>query len=163
MAHQRMPAAVEAAAAPAAPAAPPGRGYPEPFAARVAGRVRRPLGDLFGLTNFGVNLTRLPPGGMSALRHTHSREDEFVYILEGEPVLVTNAGETALRPGMCAGFKAGSGNAHHLLNRTMQDVVYLEIGDRNSGDTVVYPDDDIGRALAPDGSRHFVRRDGTPY
>lgn len=163
MAHQRMPAAVEAAATPAAPAATPGRGYPEPFAARVAGRVRRPLGDLFGLTNFGINLTRLPPGGMSALRHTHSREDEFVYVLEGEPVLVTNAGETPLRPGMCAGFKAGSGNAHHLLNRTMHDVVYLEIGDRDPGDTVVYPDDDIGRALAPDGSRHFVHRDGTPY
>ncbi len=108
--------AIEAAAAPTAR---PGRGYPEPFATRVAGRVRRPLGDLFGLTNFGVNLTRLPPGGMSALRHTHAREDEFIYILEGEPVLVTNAGETQLRPGMCAGFKAGSGDGHHLLNRTI--------------------------------------------
>jgi len=77
--------------------------------------------------------------------------------------LVTNAGETILRPGMCAGFKAGDGNAHHLSNRTMRDVVYLEIGDRNPGDTVVYPDDDIGRALAPDGARRFVRNDGTPY
>jgi uncharacterized cupin superfamily protein len=85
----------------------PGRGYPEPFASRVAGRVRRALGDAFGLTHFGVNLTRLPPGGMSALRHTHSGEDEFVYILEGEPILVTNAGETALRPGMCAGSRPG--------------------------------------------------------
>jgi uncharacterized cupin superfamily protein len=160
MVQETAPQAVEAAAAPVAR---PGRGYPEPFAARVAGRVRRPLGDLFGLTNFGVNLTRLPPGGMSALRHTHSREDEFVYILEGEPVLVTNAGEMALSPGMCAGFKAGSGNAHHLLNRTVRDVVYLEIGDRNPGDTVVYPDDDIGRALAPDGARHFVHKDGTRY
>ena len=160
MADTATPQAVEAAAAPAAR---PGRGYPEPFATRVAGRVRRPLGDLFGLTSFGVNLTRLPPGGVSALRHTHTREDEFVYIVEGEPVLVTNAGETALRPGMCAGFKAGDGNAHHLLNRTMHDVVYLEIGGRDPGDTVVYPDDDIGRALAPDGGRLFVRRDGRPY
>lgn len=160
MAEEARPQAIEAGQAPVAR---PGRGYPEPFATRVAGRVRRPLGDLFGLTNFGVNLTRLPPGGLSALRHTHTREDEFIYIIEGEPVLVTNAGETALRPGMCAGFKAGDGNAHHLLNRTMHDVVYLEIGDRHGGDTVIYPDDDIGRALAPDGTRHFVRRDGTPY
>ncbi|MGH7063919.1 MAG: cupin domain-containing protein [Stellaceae bacterium] len=160
MADETKPAAVEAEAAPVAR---PGRGYPEPFATRVAGRLRRPLGDFFGLTNFGVNLTRLPPGGMSALRHTHSREDELIYIVEGEPVLVTDAGETALRPGMCAGFKAGSGDGHHLLNRSTRDVVYLEIGDRNPGDTVVYPDDDIGRALAPDGTRRFVHRDGRPY
>jgi uncharacterized cupin superfamily protein len=160
MAEETRAQAIEAATAPVAR---PGRGYPEPFASRVAGRVRRPLGDLFGLANFGVNLTRLPPGGLSALRHTHTREDEFIYILEGEPVLVTNGSETTLRPGMCAGFKAGDGNAHHLSNRTTRDVVYLEIGDRNPGDTVVYPDDDIGRALAPDGSRCFVHRDGTPY
>ena len=89
MANETNPAAIEATAAPTAR---PGRGYPEPFATRVAGRVRRPLGDFFGLTNFGVNLTRLPPGGMSALRHTHAREDEFIYVVEGEPVLVTNAG-----------------------------------------------------------------------
>jgi uncharacterized cupin superfamily protein len=160
MANETNPVAIEAAAAPTAR---PGRGYPEPFATRVAGRVRRPLGDFFGLTNFGVNLTRLPPGGMSALRHTHSREDEFIYVVEGEPVLVTNAGETQLRPGMCAGFKAGSGDGHHLLNRTTHDVVYLEVGDRNPGDTVIYPDDDIGRALAPDGSRQFVHKDGRAY
>jgi len=108
-------------------------------------------------------LTRLPPGGMSALRHTHSSEDEFVYVLEGEPVLVTNMGETSMRPGMCAGFKAGSGNAHHLINRTDREIVYLEIGDRNAGDTVIYPDDDLGRALAPDGTRVFVHKDGRPY
>jgi uncharacterized cupin superfamily protein len=160
MANETNPVAIEAAAMPVTR---PGRGYPEPFATRVAGRVRRQLGDFFGLTNFGVNLTRLPPGGLSALRHTHTREDEFIYVIEGEPVLVTNVGETQLRPGMCAGFKAGSGDGHHLLNRTTHDVVYLEIGDRNSGDTVVYPDDDIGRALAPDGSRHFVHNDGRPY
>ncbi|HEV2099654.1 MAG TPA: cupin domain-containing protein [Stellaceae bacterium] len=160
MAEETAPQAIEASSAPQSR---PGRGYPEPFATRVAGRVRRPLGDLFGLTNFGVNLTQLPPGGVSALRHTHTREDEFIYIVEGEPILVTNAGETQLRPGMCAGFKAGSGNAHHLLNRTARAVVYLEIGDRNPGDTVVYPDDDIGRALSPDGTRLFVHRDGRPY
>jgi uncharacterized cupin superfamily protein len=153
-------AAVEAAALPPARAA---RGYPEPFAARVAGRERRVLGDAFGLTRFGVNMTRLPPGGMSALRHTHSREDEFIYVLEGEPVLVTNVGETALRPGMCAGFQAGSGDAHHLINRSGSDVVYLEVGDRDPGDTVIYPDDDIGRALSPEGSRVFVHKDGRPY
>jgi len=154
------PIAVDAAALPPNR---PGRGYPEPFASRVAGRERRALGDAFGLTNFGVNMTRLPPGGMSALRHTHTREAEFVYILEGEPVLVTNAGETPLRPGMCAGFKSGSGDAHHLINRSDRVVVYLEIGDRNPGDTVVYPDDDLGRALTPNGERAFVHRDGRPY
>jgi len=160
MSEAQKPAAIEAAAVPPTRAS---RGYPEPFAARVAGRERRALGDAFGLTNFGVNLTRLPPGGMSALRHTHMRGDEFLYILQGEPVLVTNAGETPLRPGMCAGFKAGSGDAHHLINRSDRDVLYLEIGDRNPGDTVIYPDDDIGRALTPNGERAFVRRDGTPY
>jgi uncharacterized cupin superfamily protein len=160
MADEAAPVAIEAdAVAPTRP----GRGYPEPFASRVAGRVRRALGDHFGLTHFGVNLTRLPAGGMSALRHTHRSEDEFIYILEGDPILVTNRGETALHPGMCAGFKAGSGDAHHLINRTEREVVYLEIGDRNPGDTVIYPDDDLGRALAPDGSRIFVHRDGRPY
>ena len=122
------PTAIDAASVPPSRA---GRGYPEPFAARVTGRERRVLGDAFGLTSFGVNLTRLPPGGMSALRHTHTREDEFIYVIEGEPILMTNAGETQLRPGMCAGFKAGSGDAHHLLNRSGGDIVYLEVGDRN--------------------------------
>lgn len=148
-----------------APVSRPPSGYPEPHGSRVrvAGRERRPLGDLFGLTHFGVNLARLPPGAMSALRHAHTGEDELVYILEGEPTLVTDAGETPLRPGMCAGFKAGSGDAHHLVNRSGQDVLYLEIGDRNPGDTVVYPDDDLGRALSADGRRIFVHRDGRPY
>jgi uncharacterized cupin superfamily protein len=160
MAEATKPVAVEAGAV--EPMRPAG-GYPEPYRSRAAGRVRRVLGDLFGLTNFGVNLTRLPPGGISALRHTHSREDEFVFILEGEPTLVTDAGETPLRPGMCAGFKAGSGDGHHLVNRSQAEVAYLEIGDRNLGDTVVYPDDDLGRALTADGRRIFVHRDGTPY
>ncbi len=158
--EERRPLAIEAAAVPEARAT---IHYPEPFHSRVRGRVRRALGNFFGLTNFGVNLTRIPPGGASALRHTHSREDELVYILEGEPTLVTNAGETPLRPGMCAGFKAGSGDAHHLVNRSDRDAVYLEIGDRNPGDTVIYPDDDIGRAISPEGRRIFVHRDGRPY
>lgn len=137
--------------------------YPAPFAARVAGRLKRPLGDPFGLTSFGVNLTRLAPGAMSALRHAHTKQDEFVYVLEGEPTLVTDEGETALRPGMCAGFEAGTGNGHHLVNRTGRDVVILEVGDRTPGDSATYPDDDIAAALGPDGRWRFTRKDGTPY
>src|SRR6266571_7811944 len=113
--------------------------YPEPFASRMAVREKRPLGDLFGLTNFGVNLTRLAPGAVSALRHAHSHQDEFVYVIEGHPTLVTDAGETQLVPGMCAGFKAASGDAHHLVNRTKRDVLYLGVGDRTAGDAVIYP------------------------
>jgi len=137
--------------------------YPEPFASRVAGREKRPLGELFGLRNFGVNLTRLAPGAMSALRHAHSRQDEFVYVLEGRPTLVTDDRETPLEPGMCAGFRAGSGEGHHLVNRSAQDVVYLEVGDRTGGDEASYPDDDLKAALDPDGRWRFTRKDGTPY
>ena len=93
--------------------------YPEPFASRMAGREKRPLGDLFGVSNFGVNLTRLMPGAGSALRHAHTKQDEFVYILEGHPVLITDQGETPLSPGMCAGFKAGTGNGHQLVNLSL--------------------------------------------
>ena len=137
--------------------------YPEPFFSRMARREKRPLGDLFGLTNFGVNLTRLAPGGESALRHAHSRQDEFVYILEGNPTLITDAGETSLEPGMCAGFKAGTGDAHHLVNRTRSDVVYIEVGDRATGDEGRYPDDDIQAVLGADGKWRFTRKDGSPY
>ena len=112
---QNAPVAIVAAQAP--PRAKPSI-YPEPFASRMAGREKRPLGDLFGLANFGVNLVRLLPGAGSALRHAHSRQDEFVYILQGNAVLITDAGETQLSAGMCAGFKAGTGNAHQLLNRS---------------------------------------------
>ena len=97
--------------------------YPEPFASRMAGREKRPLGDLFGLTNFGVNLTRLAPKGASALRHAHSKQDEFIYVLQGHPTLHTDEGRTRLSPGMCAGFKAGSGNGHCLINETADEVV----------------------------------------
>jgi len=137
--------------------------YPEKFAARLGGRVKRQLGEQFGLTIFGVNLTHLPPGAMSALRHAHTMQDEFVYILEGAPTLITNAGETQLKPGMCAGFKAGTGDAHHLVNRGATDVVYLEIGDRTRGDEVDYPDDDIVAVKNSDGTRKFTRKDGTSY
>ncbi|HTZ66404.1 MAG TPA: cupin domain-containing protein [Roseiarcus sp.] len=136
--------------------------YPEPFASRMTGRDKRPLGDLFGLVNFGVNLTRLAPGGSSALRHAHTKQDEFVYILDGRPTLVTNAGRTALKAGMCAGFKAGTGDAHCLVNETEEDVVYLEIGDRTAGDAVEYPDDDIA-VVTIDGQRRAAHKDGTPY
>jgi uncharacterized cupin superfamily protein len=134
--------------------------YPPPYAARVSGREKRILGNLFGLTNFGVNLTRLEPGAASALRHAHQQQDEFVYVLQGTPTLVTDGGATLLQPGMCAGFKAGTGDAHHLVNRSDADVLYLEIGDRSAGDAVVYPDDDL-KAVFVDGQWQMTRKDGT--
>ena len=137
--------------------------YPEPFASRMAGREKRALGDVFGLTNFGVNLTKLAPGTMSALRHAHTRQDEFVYILEGEPTLVTDGHRTKLTPGMCAGFKAGTGNGHHLVNETARPVIYLEIGDRSAGDGATYPDDDIVAIFGPGNTWRYTRKDGTPY
>lgn len=136
--------------------------YPEPFASQMAGRRKQPLGDLFGLTNFGVNLTRLLPGAVSALRHAHSKQDEFVYILEGHPTLHTDEGRARLSPGMCAGFKAGTGNGHRLMNETREDVLYLEVGDRTPGDEGSYPDDDL-RAAMVDGNWRFVHKDGSPY
>ena len=129
----------------------------------MAGREKRPLGDLFGLAKFGVNLTRLAPGGVSALRHAHSRQDEFVYVFAGCPTLVTDTGETPMSPGMCAGFKAGTGDGHHLVNRTGESVVFLEVGDRGAGDGVTYPDDDIQAVLGADGKWQFAHKDGTPY
>jgi len=138
-------------------------GYPVHIAKMVAGRSKHPLGDLFGLTNFGVNLTRLAPGAHSALRHAHGKQDEFVYVLEGEAVLITDAGETLLKPGMCAGFKAGTGDAHHMVNRTNKDVVFLEVGDRSAGDSVSYPDDDVVAVYGADGKWKYSRKDGTPY
>ena len=138
-------------------------GYPEKFRARVEGREKRPLGDLFGLSNFGVNLTRLAPGAESSVRHAHAKQDEFVYILEGHPTLVTDAGATELSPGMCAGFKAGTGDGHHLVNRSKQDVLYLEIGDRTRGDSATYPDDDLQVVQDAQGNWRYLHKDGTPY
>lgn len=136
--------------------------YPEPFFSRMGKREKRPLGDLFGLKNFGANLTTLRPGGESALLHRHSKQDEFIYIVTGHPTLVTDDGETALAPGMCAGFPA-QGAAHQLVNRTDADVVYLEIGDRTPGDEGSYPADDLQATLGPDGKWRFTHKDGTPY
>jgi uncharacterized cupin superfamily protein len=153
-------AAIEAAAAP--PRAPV-LTFPEPLASLMKGRIRHPLASHFGITNFGVNLTYLPPGSISAPRHFHSHQDEFVYVLEGTPILVTSAGEMPLRPGMCAGFNAGNDNAHQLINRSDTMVVYLEMGDRTAGDAVTYPDEDIKIDKMPDGRLQVVRKNGSPY
>jgi uncharacterized cupin superfamily protein len=134
--------------------------YPEPFRSRMAGRIKQPLGDLFGLRHFGVNRTTIAPGAMSALLHRHSRQDEFVLILQGEAVLVTDQGEFVMEAGMCAGFPAG-GIAHHLVNRSDQPVVYLEIGDRTAGDEASYPADDLKAVMGKDGAWSFTRKDGT--
>ena len=136
--------------------------YPDMFAVRMEGREKRVLGDVFGLTNFGVNLTRLMPGAQSALRHAHTRQDEFIYILEGRPILVTDACETQLEPGMCAGFKAGTGDAHMIVNRSGSDAVYLEIGDRTPSDEASYPDDDL-KAVMTENGWAFTHKNGTPY
>lgn len=159
MTDARYPAALVADKAP--PRTKPSA-YPEPFASKMAGRTKRPLGDAFGLTNFGVNLTTLAPGAVSSLRHAHSKQDELVYILRGLPTLQTDEGHTVLGPGMCAGFRAGTGNGHRLVNDTDEDVVYLEIGDRAPGDEGSYPDDDL-HAVLVDGKWAFTRKDGTPY
>lgn len=137
--------------------------YPEPFASLMAKREKSLLGEIFGLTNFGVNLTRIMPGGQSALRHAHTKQDEFIYVVSGTATLITNAGEATLEPGMCAGFKAGTGDAHHLVNRTSDDVVYLEVGDRASGDTATYPDDDLQAISAGAGQWRFLHKDGSSY
>jgi uncharacterized cupin superfamily protein len=135
-----------------------GSGYPPPYGAPCAARVRTRLGDAAGLTDFGVNLLRLPPGTWSSQRHWHTAEDEFVYVLEGEVVLVTDAGEETLRPGDCAGFKAGADDGHRLQNRSQTEVVLLEVGSRRAEDAVDYPDIDL--RFSPDGYTH---KDGSPY
>ena len=135
--------------------------YPADLAAKIAGREKRVLGDLFGLTNFGVNLTRLGPGAASSLHHAHAKQDEFIYVLEGTPVLVAGDREVPLSPGMCAGF-AAAGAAHHLVNRSDRDVVYLEIGDRTPGDSAIYPEDDLVAEAMPEGGWRYTRKDGTP-
>jgi uncharacterized cupin superfamily protein len=136
--------------------------YPEPFFSRMSKREKRPLGDLFGLKNFGVNLTTLHPGGESALLHRHSKQDEFIYILQGNPTLVTDRGEVLLAPGMCAGFPA-QGLAHQLVNRSNGNVIYLEFGDRTPGDEGSYPADDIKAILNADGKWQFTHKDGRRY
>ncbi len=120
-----------------------GSGYPEPFKSRMGDRAKRRLGEAFGISQFGVNLVVLGPGAQSALRHWHTLEEEFVYLLEGELVLVTDAGETTLCAGDCAGYPAGSGNGHHMVNRSAAAARYLEVGGRCEGDVAFYPDDDL--------------------
>ncbi len=139
-----------------------GSSYPEPFAKAVAGREKRALGDAVGLKNFGVNLVRLPPGAVSSQRHWHSRQDEFVYVVDGELTLVTESGEQILGPGMAAGFPAGVRDGHHLINRSQSDAHYLEVGDRGEDDDVDYPDIDMLRRDL-DGKGRFIHKDGTPY
>jgi len=159
MPEPSLPVAIVAAEAPARTKP---SNYPEPFASRMKGRTKRALGDLFGLANFGVNLTRLAPHAVSALRHAHTRQDEFIYILQGHPTLHTDEGRTPLAPGMCAGFKAGTGNGHCLVNDTDEEVVYLEVGDRTPGDEGSYPDDDL-QAVMKNGRWVFMHKDGSPY
>jgi uncharacterized cupin superfamily protein len=136
--------------------------YPEPFRSRMNNRIKAQLGEFFGIKNFGINLTRLYPGGESALLHKHSKQDEFIYILEGEATLVTEDGEHVLTSGMCAGFPA-NGTAHQLLNRSSKDVLYLEVGDRTPNDEATYPKDDLKASMNPNGTWTFTHKDGTPY
>jgi len=137
-------------------------GYPAPFRDAVAGRERKRLGNAVGLDQFGVNLTRLKPGAASSQRHWHEAEDEFVYIVEGEVVLCENDGETALRPGDAAGWKAGVANGHCLINRSARDAVYLEIGTRTKHDRVDYPSIDM-RVVKDDSGMHYLHKSGEPY
>jgi uncharacterized cupin superfamily protein len=137
-----------------------GSGYPAPFAPPCATRTRRRLGEAGGLKDFGVNLMTLPPGGWSSQRHWHSHEDEFVYVLEGELVLIEDAGETLLRAGDCAAFPKATGNGHHMINRSETTARYLEVGSRNPLDLTTCSDIDMQSANA-DG--RFVHKDGTPY
>jgi len=136
-------------------------GYPAPHAAVVAGRSRKRLGNAVGLSQFGVNLTTLKPGAASALRHWHDKEDEFVYVLHGELVLVENEGETIMRPGDAAGFKAGVANGHHFVNRTAHDAIYLEIGSRMPGEIAHYPDVDLA-VVKTDAGYVYTLKDGSP-
>jgi len=137
-------------------------GYPEPYKTRVAGRHRRRLGDAAGLKNFGVNLTRLDPGAESSMRHWHAKQDEFIYVLEGEVTLVTNAGRQKLGPGMAAGFPAGKADGHQLVNETGRLALYLEIGDRTPEDGATYSDVDMAARMI-EGKWVFTRKDGSPF
>ncbi len=151
------PPALDPARVPLRPGA-----YPPPFDKTIDGREKHPLGDALGLKNYGVNLVRLKPGARSAMRHWHTLQDEFVWIVEGEITLVTDAGEQVLTPGTAAGFPAGKRDGHCLINRTRRDAVYLEVGDRTPGDLPVYPDDDFASTYV-DGKRIFTRKDGSRF
>jgi uncharacterized cupin superfamily protein len=137
-----------------------GSGYPPPFDTPCAQRVRQRLGNAGGLTDFGVNLMHLPPGGWSSQRHWHSHEDEFVYVLDGELVLVEDDGETVLRAGACAAFAKNTGNGHHLINRSSVPAMYLEVGSRSPADITTCSDIDL---MSSNADGRFVHKDGTPY
>jgi uncharacterized cupin superfamily protein len=137
--------------------------YPEPFRSRVLPREKRALGHALGLTKIGVNLTTLPPGKESSMRHFHTLEDELVFVIEGEVVLVTDEGEQILTPGLCAGFPAGSKNAHQLVNRSNRPARYLEISNRDPEDSAEYSDVDLAYRKGADGSAVFTHRNGEPY
>jgi uncharacterized cupin superfamily protein len=137
--------------------------YPAPFRTAQRQRHYRRLGQFSGLSNYGVNIVRVEPGGQSSARHAHSKQDEFVYMLTGELVLVTDAGEETVGPGACIAFPARTGDGHHFLNRTESDATFLVVGDRTAGDEVSYPDIDLAWQMGPDGKARYVRKDGTPY
>jgi uncharacterized cupin superfamily protein len=137
-------------------------GYPEPYRSQVLPREKRRLGDACGLTKVGINLTTLHPGTVSSMRHWHSHEDEFIYVLEGEVILKTDAGEQVLTPGTCAGFKAGTADGHHVINRSGRPAVYLEISNRDDADVGDYSEADM-RWNPPGHRGKFTRKDGTPY
>ncbi len=137
--------------------------YPPPFDTQVKDRRKRKLGDFFGLNNFGVNLTELGPGAVSALLHHHSKQDEFIYVLAGNPTLVLGEEEYLLQAGECMGFKAGCGVPSQLVNRSAEPAVFLEIGDRSEGDEVEYPNDDLKATQLPNGVWRFTRKDGSPF
>jgi len=134
--------------------------YPEPYRSRVMPREKRLLGECLGLTKIGVNRTTLPPGRESSMRHWHTHEEEFIFILEGEVILRTDGGEQILKAGSCAGFPAGAADGHQLINRSDQPAVYLEVSNRDAEDTVYYSDPDVDMIAT---SRGMTRRDGTPY
>lgn len=136
--------------------------YPDEFKPLIAGRIKQALGNAAGLKNFGVNLVKLAPGSCSALRHWHTRQDEFIYVIKGEATLITNVGKQILKPGMMAGFPAGEEDGHQLVNSSDAIVIYLEIGDRTSDDKVNYPDDDLIANFTPNGWE-FTHKDGSVY
>lgn len=138
-------------------------GYPDPFRSRVLPREKRALGDALGLTKIGINLTTLLPGKVSSLRHHHTCEDEFVFMLEGEVVLLTESGEQQLTAGTCAGFRAGDENGHQLVNRSDRPARYLEISNRDPSDAADYPDDDLKYVKGADGAALFTHKDGARY
>ena len=137
--------------------------YPHPFSQQVEGRTKHRLGDHFGLTNFGVNLTELAPGSVSALVHHHTEQDEFIYVVSGTPTVVLDDQEFLLRAGDCCGFKAGTAVGHQLVNRSAEPVLYLEVGDRTPGDYPVYPNDDLKFTQGNDGAWLVTHKDGTAY